>query len=317
MSDVVKASQVRVEMTNYQKGYSYEDFVEAVYNAILEAEGKSENYKAIKLQRRKQITSKSGTKAEIDIYWEFQQAAITHSVAIECKNENRNVGIGAVRDFARKISDISGLKGLIVSNKGFSKYAIQEAEADNIDLLIIRPQEDKDWEGYLKEIHLNMNFKSPSRVFAMRPYINKRWAQQNGYPEGSEIKFNAMNNELFIEDKSIDFRESIHSLQGKHFFKPNDFGSQTWSKDFENGWLSFEPQSDSESLNINAERYKLDRIEIDYIQSSPIKTEEVIDFTQNAIAVMEYISGKSEKFLVLKNGRRSPFNSIGEDAIDN
>lgn len=51
-------------MTNYQKGYSYEDFVEAVYNAILEAEGNSEGYKAIKLQRRKKITSKSGTKAQ-------------------------------------------------------------------------------------------------------------------------------------------------------------------------------------------------------------------------------------------------------------
>lgn len=162
-----------------------------------------------------------------------------------------------------------------------------------------------------------MNFKSPSRVFAIRPYINKNWARQNGYPEGTEINLNAMNNELFIEDEGILFRESIHSLQGKSFFKPDEFGSQTWSKEFQNGWLSVEPKDDGGPLNNNIERYKLDRIEIDYIQPSPIEMAEVIDFTQNAFAVMEYISGKSEKFLVLKNGKRSLFSSIEEDTIDN
>ncbi|GEM_PF-2793599 len=294
-------------MTNYEKGYSYEDFVETVYNAILEAERPSNEYRSIKLERRKVITSKSKTEAEIDIYWEFEQAAITHAVAIECKNEKRNISIGAVRNFARKISDLSGLKGLMVSSKGFSKNAIKEAQSDQIDLLVIRPQEDKDWEGRLKKVHFNLHLKSPAQFIAIRPYFNDYWMQERGYSRAEGVSFNALNTEIFLVDKSTDFEESVHSLQRKNFFDPEVFGSQTWSKEFVDGWLEIRNQSENHDTDLRLSRFKLDKIEIDYIQSSPHTSTDVIDFSEQALAVMEYISGKSGKFLVLNSGEKKLF----------
>jgi hypothetical protein len=97
-------------MSNYDAGKSYEDFVETVYKAILEAERRNGNIGHVTLERRKKITSKSGTPAEIDIYWEYTVAGIKNSVAIECRNYNKNVDIPGVRDFARKYQTSVALK---------------------------------------------------------------------------------------------------------------------------------------------------------------------------------------------------------------
>ena len=54
-------------MNNVKKGDEYHDFVEMVYKAILEAEHREGKITPINLERKKIITSASGTPAEIDI----------------------------------------------------------------------------------------------------------------------------------------------------------------------------------------------------------------------------------------------------------
>lgn len=283
-------------MSNYAVGMTYEDFVEQVYAAILEAEKRNGRIDHVALERRKKIISKSGTPSEIDIYWEYTLAGIKNAVAIECKNFNKNVDIAKVRDFARKISDISGLKGLMVTKKGFSKHAISEAKADNIDLLVIREHKDTDWDRHIKTIHIQYHIGQASRTCNIQPYLNKEWAKEKGFKDKEEIQLNIRNDLLIFEDRADSFRHSLHELESKHFFEDKDSGSHTWEREFKDGWM-----------HIDEESYKLDRIIIDYYNPPVIKQEQIIDFEQYVLAVMEYVSGNDGKYVVLRNGEKKEY----------
>lgn len=287
------SNQEEGSITNYAIGKSYEDFVEMVYKAILEAERKNGQIGSINLERRKKIISKSGTEAEIDIYWEYMIAGIKHCVAIECRNYNKNVDIPGVRDFARKISDISGLKGLMVTKKGFSENAIKEAKADNIDLIVLREQQIEDWDGRIREIKMNMIFSSPSITKRIEPKINKEWAIENGYKSGVPINIQCRNDLMIFEDTSDNFRHSLYDLESKDFFGNNESGSHIWKKDFKDGWMHTEDKS-----------LKIDSIEIEYEKPPLFKNEMVINFESYVLAVMEYISGESGKYVIMASGDR-------------
>jgi hypothetical protein len=283
-------------MSNKKKGDEYEDFVETVYKAILEAEHREGKITPITLERKKIITSASGTPAEIDIYWEYSIAGIKNSVAIECRNYNKNIDIPGVRDFARKIERISGLKGLMVTKKGFSENAIQEASADNIDLLVIRELSDKDWEGRLKQINIHMIANIPSRTINITPSINQEWFLKNGYKDGDTFQIACRNDLLIIEDKATTFKHSLHELESNDFFEQKEAGNHVWEKEFQDGWLHVEDK-----------KMKLDSIKIEYSKPQPIQSEMNINFENYVLAVMEYINGQCDKYLVLKTGERKPY----------
>ncbi|MDA0344957.1 MAG: restriction endonuclease [Proteobacteria bacterium] len=283
-------------MSNLKKGKGYEEFVETVYKAILEAEKRQGKIGSVCIERNKIITSKSGTPAEIDIYWENEVAGIKHSVAIECKNYNKNIDIPRVRDFARKIEHISGLKGLMVTKKGFSENAIKEASADNIDLLVIREQTDEDWDGYIKTINIRMHIQQPCQTTSISPRLNKEWALTNGYAEGSQLQLNVRNDCLIFEDKETEFKHSLLELENGDFFEEKGIGQHVWEKQFTDGWMV-----------VGTEAYKLDCVNITYVKPATIQSEMHIDFEQYVLAIMEYINGGSNKFVVLKNGEKKEY----------
>jgi hypothetical protein len=282
--------------TNFGKGVTYEDFVETIYRALLEAERRDGRIGHVKIEKRKKITSKSGTPAEIDLYWEYTIAGITHCVAIECRNHNTNVGISGVRDFARKISDISGLKGLMVTRKGFSKNAIQEAAADNIDLLVIRELEEADWEGRLKTVTLRLHVTLPSRITRIVPYPNREWADAQGYRPGDSFSLTGRNDQVVIEERQGQFKYSIKELEENRFLEANGPGNHSWSRKFVDGWIHTPERS-----------IKIDALQIQYDNPKSIDMETAIHFEQYVLAVMEYVSGGSGKFVVLKTGKKQDF----------
>ncbi len=282
-------------MSNLAKGNSYENFVEHVYQAILTAEKKAGNVSTVKIERKKKITSKSGTPAEIDIYWEYEIAGIVHRTAIECKNHKSCVDIKEVRDFARKIEHISGLKGLMASKSGFSRNAIQEASSDQIDLLIVREQMDKDWDGYLREVNIVFHVSSPARTVKVEPRLNKEWLLAQGFKLGDVISYQAQNNATFIEDGASGFRYSLYELEGKSFFENKGDGRHVWEKVFQDGWISFDKHT-----------YKMDSIRIEYVNPSVIKSEMNIDFSRYVLAIIEYVNRNKPAETVLKSGERKP-----------
>lgn len=282
-------------MSNYDAGKSYEDFVETVYKAILEAERRNGNIGHVTLERRKKITSKSGTPAEIDIYWEYTVAGIKNSVAIECRNYNKNVDIPGVRDFARKISDISGLKGLMVTKKGYSQNAIAEASADNIDLLVMREHEAADWDGYIKTIAINIHVLEPCRTMSFETRVNKEWAADNGYEQGQKTS-SSQNNLIIIEDKKTGFKHTLLDLEQNDFFENKGVGEHFWEKDFEDGWVQF-----------GSELIKVDKVKIGYLKPPTSTQGFSIDFEDYVLAVMEYINGQTGKFVVMTSGERKEY----------
>jgi len=283
-------------MNNHAIGQDYEDFVETVYKAILEAERRQGKTTPVMIERNKIITSKTGTPAEIDIYWEYQVAGITHSVAIECKNYNRNIDIPEVRDFAMKIQNNGGLKGLMVTKKGFSQNAITEASAHSIDLLIIREHAAEDWDGYINQVNVQMLMLTPSRTIKITPSYNRDWMLNNGFKVGDSVSYNTTHDLIILEDAASGFKHSLWELQQNDFFEQKEPGTHIWVKQFQDGWIHFDQT-----------KYKLDSIQIEYRKSPPARHEINIDFAHYVLAVMEYINGQKDKFVVLKTGERKGY----------
>ncbi|WP_210518544.1 restriction endonuclease [Thalassospira sp. ER-Se-21-Dark] len=265
-----------------------------VYAAILEAEQRDRRIGTVEIQRNKTILSKSRTPAEIDIYWEYTLAGIKHAVAIECKNYRKKVGLPQVRDFARKISDVSGLKGLIVSHTGYSENAILEASGDNIDLLVVRPQVEQDWEGRFKQVDVALKLSPPAMAKTVIPRINAQWARENGFQKGDQIQISCSNNELIFKEEGEGFEASLFDLEENFTMKGCTPGQYKWERSFDNGWMV-----------VATKKYKIDHVVIDYSVPDMIETDFSVDFTQYVLGVMEFINGDQKKFLVLKDGVRN------------
>ncbi len=57
----------------------YELFTREIYQQLVDAD----TIKAIKVQHNVKLEGKSGQKHQIDVYWEYEIAGVTHKVAIE------------------------------------------------------------------------------------------------------------------------------------------------------------------------------------------------------------------------------------------
>ena len=79
-----------------------------------------------------------------------------YRTAVSCKNWNKKVGIPIVREFAQIIDDAKLSKGVIVSKMGFTGPAKTYAQSKNIGLVELRRPLDKDWDGYIREVHITL-----------------------------------------------------------------------------------------------------------------------------------------------------------------
>ena len=62
-----------------KKGTGFELFVKAIYEEILDLEG----YGTVTVEHDVKIFGKSGQAHQIDVYWEYKLAGVTHKVAVE------------------------------------------------------------------------------------------------------------------------------------------------------------------------------------------------------------------------------------------
>jgi len=116
----------------------FEQFTQQVYQKLLN----NSVLKNIKVLHNVKMKGKSGCEHQIDVYWEYEKDMSLHRVAIECKNYNRHVPIGKVRDFLGVLQDLDNVRGIMVSNKGFQDGAKKFAEHYGISLKELhRPKE--------------------------------------------------------------------------------------------------------------------------------------------------------------------------------
>ena len=137
----------------------YEKFTQEIYQKLLNADAP----KATNVQHNVKLKGKSGQEHQIDVYWEYEIAGVKHKVAIECKNYNKAVEIGKVRDFFGALYDLNDVKGIMATKKGYQKGAKEYASYYGIDLKELRVP--NQGETIIGEIELKLDTQIRRRLF--------------------------------------------------------------------------------------------------------------------------------------------------------
>ncbi len=136
---------------------SYEQLTASIYEALGKANGVTiECYGA-----QCKVTGKSGAQHQIDVLVKHSNGLQIVRTAIECKYWNKKVNKPVISTLAGYIQDAGIEKGVVVSKLGFTEQAIQLAAQMNIGLVELREPVDADWDGVIREIHVEINMSNP------------------------------------------------------------------------------------------------------------------------------------------------------------
>lgn len=279
----------------HNDGKAYEQFVALLQQALLNAENITDQ-KNIEIQLNKKIIDSCGIKREFDLYWEYELGGITYKTVIECKDYNSKIPLEKIDALIGKTRDLPDIRAVFATKKGYQSGAKQKAEHNKIDLLIVREQNDSDWQDidgapYIKELVINITALMPANITKFDPLIDANWAKEN-----TDIDFNAppslsaLNNEIFIEEMAdekyslLDLSSSLEPLDNMEF-----------------GNFSKEAYFDDAFISGPDFRYKLKGYRIEYTISKPHTNEMVIDFSKELIGVIEYLQ-KGTKKSIFKKG---------------
>lgn len=130
-----------------KKGALFEILVSLIEEAI-----KEKDY--IDVKYNQMIADKDGVMRQIDvlIQADFGERLGVHRTIIECKEEKKKVGVSVVGGFIDLLNSFDCHRGIIVSKAGFTKPAIQKAEAkkDRIILQMLVENIIEDVEEWMK-----------------------------------------------------------------------------------------------------------------------------------------------------------------------
>lgn len=110
-------------------GQELEEYVQSTYRFLLNMKDEG-----VTVERNVYLAGKSTVKHQIDVFYQFKNAGLTHRVAIECKDHTRPIDKGRVQEFATKLHDIGGISGIMISQSGFQSGA--EILANHLDITL-------------------------------------------------------------------------------------------------------------------------------------------------------------------------------------
>jgi hypothetical protein len=113
-------------------GIELEKHVQQVYSALLNMKDEG-----IIVGQDVQIVDKFGRSHQVDVYYQFEKAGITHKVAIECKDHGRPVDNGQVAKFFGKLMNAGNIQKVMISRLGYQKLAKEIAEDNDVLLLSV------------------------------------------------------------------------------------------------------------------------------------------------------------------------------------
>jgi len=261
----------------------YELLTKEIFETLLKDDGVT-----IDVQHNVEVQGKA-FRHQIDVYWEYQIAGITHKVAIECKNYNSNVSVAKVRDFYGVLSDIGNINGIMVSKKGFQKGAKEFAEHYGINLRELREPNDDDWKGRIKTIQISPVIIMP-QIKSRKFNIDEEWVKLNvALPKDGDFSYqiSGMANEIWILDKNGNKLKNLHQLDQE---LPHNWESAENIQhiyDFEEGYFETEKFGKIKIISIE---YNYDVLKG---EPDPI----IIDGTASAKAILkDAISGEIRFF---------------------
>lgn len=236
----------------------YELFVRDIQQILLKAQG----LETIRVDHNIKLKGVSGQEHQIDIYWEYRIAGITHRVALECKLYKRKVDLGVVRDFWGVLDDVSGLRGVIISPVGFTSGAKTFASSKGIGLKVLREAKDTDYKGRLRAIHINVTTRLPLNP-RLQMNFDQSWLASNLTPQRQEfIQRIESTSEIETQGVIIEDRDSGETIILSKLLASlpvleleDTSGTHTWEKIFINGYWVYH----SSQLEL-----KLSSVKVDY-----------------------------------------------------
>lgn len=148
----------------------YERFAQEIYQQLVNLDVRRDT----KVQHNIKLEGRSGQKHQIDVYWEYEIAGNKHRVAIECKNYNKLVPIGKVRDFKGVLDDLNGVNGIMVTKVGYQEGAKKYAKEYGISLKELRSP------NYGETIIGEMTVSTHIEIRYTLFWIDEEWAEKNG-----------------------------------------------------------------------------------------------------------------------------------------
>ena len=271
-------------MKNTGKGY--EEFVRNLQQAILDSEEFAKQ-KNIVVDKNKFITDKNGIDREFDLYWEYELGGVTYKTVIECRDYETTISIDQIDALVGKLQDLPGLKPVFATKKGYQSGALTKAKQHDIDLLIVREQNDSDWSDeygnpLLKGVHITGHFIIPARITNFQPVFDGKWIKENR-PDidiTKPLTLRGLNNEIFIDDKSSNEKYSLYDLAEKlTSLEDNKPGNYERVKEFSEAYVLYR--------DIKA---KLLSYKVFYCIPEPIESVIDVDCSQELKGVVEYIN---------------------------
>jgi hypothetical protein len=163
------------KLTITSKNTAYELMVRDMTQTLLDAH---HGLNTIAVQHDVRLKGTSGHRHQIDVYWEYQRAGITHRVIVNCKRYSRAVQITDVEAMKGVIADFPGTKGVIVTTKGYQAGALLYAKAHEIGLKVIRPASKEDYAGRAREIISDVRLVD-SQIIKTEMLIDEPWFRKN------------------------------------------------------------------------------------------------------------------------------------------
>ncbi|HEY5747623.1 MAG TPA: restriction endonuclease [Chryseolinea sp.] len=140
---------------------SYEELVRDIYLALGKDKGVTIQCHGASCK----VIGKSGVTHQIDVLTRHSDGMHEYFTAIECKHWKDKVDKDIVMKVSEIIDDAGVSKGVIVAKMGFTPDAITYAKNRNISLVELREPVEKDWEGKIKDVVIDLN--------VIKPFITK------------------------------------------------------------------------------------------------------------------------------------------------
>lgn len=159
----------------------YEIFTQEIYQELTNAHGITTSVK-----HNIKLIGQSGQAHQIDVYWEYEIKGERHKVAIECKNYNRKLSVDKVNAFRGLLADLTGVKGIMITQKGYQVGAKIIAASCGINLKELRLPDIKD-NCNIAEIELKVQTSLIRRLYL----LDTDWAKGNNIDWLPERNFSA------------------------------------------------------------------------------------------------------------------------------
>ncbi|MEY8869891.1 restriction endonuclease [Meridianimaribacter flavus] len=135
----------------------YEEVTKYIYETL----GKNSGVEIECFGNSCKVTGKSTVNHQVDVLTKHSDGLHNYRTAIECKYWDKNINKDIIMKVAEIVEDAQLNKGIIVSKLGFTPDAIDFARYRNIGLVELRELTEKDWEGRVKDIIMNINMLVP------------------------------------------------------------------------------------------------------------------------------------------------------------